>query len=183
VAVVLETFSFRTAIVESNRDRGSATWTQYLRRAKAPELPVVLLEDAAALLGLVLALLGVGLTLLTGNALWDGVFTLGIGLLLVAVAVFLAVETKSLLLGEAATDTDIAAIETAIMDGPEVEGIIHMKTMHLGPEELLVATKIAVRHDDTAAQVAKNINAVEQRIRQAVPTARVIYLEPAIERS
>ncbi|GGK05683.1 transporter [Pilimelia anulata] len=178
VAIVLESFSFRTAIVESRAVKGSATWSQFVRRARAPELPVVLLEDLGALVGLVLALFGVGMTLLTGNGEWDAIGTAAIGVLLVAIAVILAFETKSLLLGESATEEDVAAIEAAITAGPEVERIIHMKTLHLGPEELLVAVKVAVRHDESAGRVAEGINAVEARVRAAVPIARVIYIEP-----
>ncbi|HEV2088485.1 MAG TPA: cation diffusion facilitator family transporter [Cryptosporangiaceae bacterium] len=184
VAIGLETYSFRTAVVESNRVRGTRSWKEFVRTAKAPELPVVLLEDLGALVGLVLALLGVGLTLLTDDGLWDGVGTLAIGVLLVVIAVVLAIETKSLLLGESATDADVGAIERALVgDGTDtaVERIIHMKTLHLGPEELLVAAKIAVRHDETAGEVARAINQAESRIRAAVPIARVIYLEPDIE--
>jgi cation diffusion facilitator family transporter len=184
VAIGLESFSFKTAIAESNQVRGRTSWKDFVRRAKAPELPVVLLEDTAALVGLVFALFGVGLTLLTDNGVWDGIGTVAIGLLLVAVAVFLAAETKSLLLGEAATADDVRAIEKALLagdgTGAGVERIIHMKTMHLGPDELLVAAKIAVRHDDTAGEVARGIDEAEARIRAAVPIARVIYLEPDI---
>jgi cation diffusion facilitator family transporter len=181
VAIGLEGFSFRTAIKESNHVKGDESWGQFIRRAKAPELPVVLLEDFAALIGLGLALLGVGLTLLTDDGVWDGIGTLAIGVLLVTVAIVLAVETKSLLLGEAASPADVAAIRAALQAGPSVERVIHMRTLHLGPDELLVAAKIAVRHDDTAAQVARAINDAEARIRDAVPIARVIYLEPDID--
>ncbi|AEW94384.1 MULTISPECIES: cation diffusion facilitator family transporter [Streptomycetaceae] len=179
-AVVAEGFSFRTALKESNELRGKLSWAQFVRRAKAPELPVVLLEDFGALIGLVLALAGVALSLATGSGVWDGVSTLCIGALLVAIALVLAAETKSLLLGEAAGPETVAAIRTAAADGETVTGVIHMRTLHLGPEELLVAAKIAVRHDDTAAQVARAIDAAEERIRAAVPIARVIYLEPDI---
>jgi cation diffusion facilitator family transporter len=182
-AIAMESFSFRTAIVESNAVRGSATWAQFLRRAKAPELPVVLMEDFAALLGLVLALLGVGLTLITGDGVWDGLGTMAIGVLLVAVAVFLAVETKSLLIGEAATPESVEAIERALTSTPGVEGVIHMRTLHLGPEELLVAAKIAVPADASAADIATAIDAAEERIRAAEPIARVIYLEPDLRRA
>ncbi|MEV0457142.1 cation diffusion facilitator family transporter [Catellatospora methionotrophica] len=180
VAIVLESFSFRTAIVESNAVRGSASWKDFIRRAKAPELPVILLEDLGALVGLVLALFGVSMTLITGNGVWDAAGTTMIGLLLVVIAVVLAVETKSLLLGESATDEHVKAIAVAIENGPEVERLIHMRTMHLGPEELLVAAKIAVRHDETADDVARGIDATERRIREAVPIAKLIYLEPDI---
>jgi cation diffusion facilitator family transporter len=183
VAIILEGFSFRTAIAESNTIRGKASWAQFVRRAKAPELPVVLLEDFAALLGLVFALFGVSLTLVTGNGRWDALGTGMIGLLLVTVAVVLAAETKSLLLGEAAAEPDVAKIEQAIMAGDEAERIIHMRTLHLGPEEVLVAAKIAIRHDDTARAIASGIDAIEKRIREAVPIARVIYLEPDLFRA
>ncbi|WP_406401917.1 cation diffusion facilitator family transporter [Streptomyces sp. NBC_00879] len=179
-AIIAESFSFRTAIKESNLTRGELSWTEYVRRAKAPELPVVLLEDLGALVGLVLALGGVGIALATGDGVWDGIGTLCIGVLLIVIALVLAAETKSLLLGEAAGIDDIEKIKAAAVDGEGVTGIIHMRTLHLGPEELLVAAKIAVQHDDTAAEVANAINAAEDRIRAAVPIARVIYLEPDI---
>jgi len=179
-AIIAEGFSFRTAIKESNTTRAGKSWKDFIRHAKAPELPVVLLEDFGALVGLVLALGGVGLALLTGDGVWDGVGTICIGVLLVLIAVVLAVETKSLLLGESAGAEDTRRIEAAVVDGDTVTGIIHMRTLHLGPEELLVAAKIAVQHDDTAGEVAAAINAAEARIREAVPIARVIYLEPDI---
>ncbi|MFK0296144.1 cation diffusion facilitator family transporter [Streptomyces sp. NPDC090442] len=179
-AVIAEGYSFRTAVKESNTLRGQQSWTQFIRRAKAPELPVVLLEDFGALIGLVLALGGVVLTLVTGNSVWDGVGTMAIGALLVLIALVLAAETKSLLLGEAAGPDQVARIRAALVDGDVVTRVIHMRTLHLGPEELLVAAKIAVEHDDTAAQIADAINAAEARIREAVSIARVIYLEPDI---
>ncbi|MEU7648927.1 cation diffusion facilitator family transporter [Streptomyces huasconensis] len=179
-AIIAESFSFRTAIKESNQLRGNLSWTQFVRRAKAPELPVVLLEDLGALVGLILALCGVGLALATGDGVWDGIGTLCIGILLIAIAIILAAETKSLLLGEAAGTEEVAKIEKALVDGDTVTKVIHMRTLHLGPEELLVAAKIAVQHDDTAAEVAAAINSAEDRIRAAVPIARVIYLEPDI---
>ena len=182
-AMAAEGFSFRTAIHESNATRGSNSWVQFIRHAKAPELPVVLLEDFGALIGLVLAMFGVLLSLATGDGVWDGIGTLGIGALLVTIAVILAVEIKSLLLGEGARPQDVRLIRAALTDGESVVSVIHLRTMHLGPEELLVAAKIGVRHDDTAAAVARAIDGAEARVRAAVPTARVIYLEPDIERA
>jgi cation diffusion facilitator family transporter len=177
VAIGLEGYSFRTAVVESNRVRGNASWVRFIRRARAPELPVVLLEDFAALLGLVFALLGVGLTWITGSGRWDGVGTVAIGLLLAVVAAVLIMETKSLLIGEAATPEAVASIERAVLGG-RVERLIHMRTMHLGPEELLVAAKISFAGTPTVDTVAAEINAAERRIRAAEPAATVIYLEP-----
>jgi cation diffusion facilitator family transporter len=182
VAIVMETFSFRTAIREANKDRGKLSMVRYVRRAKAPELPVILLEDFAALTGLVFALLGVGLTLLTEEPIFDVIGTAMIGLLLVAVAVVLALETKSLLLGEAATPEAQTRIKDAIEGSEGVDSLIHMKTLHLGPDELLVAAKIEVTATDSAADVARAIDTAEVAIREAEPTARVIYLEPDLRR-
>jgi cation diffusion facilitator family transporter len=180
-AIVAESFSFRTAIIESNHVRGKQSWVHFIRNAKQPELPVILLEDLGALLGLVFALFGVSLTLITGNGIWDALGTAMIGFLLVAIAIVLALETKSLLLGESATKADSARISGAL----EADGtrIIHLKTMHLGPEELLVAAKISVGAAATGAEIAKVIDDAESRIREAVPIARVIYLEPDVERA
>lgn len=182
VAVGLESLSFRTAVIESSKIKGTQSWVSFVRRTKNPELPVVLLEDTAALFGLAFALAGVGLSVLTGNPRWDGVGTLAIGALLVTVAIVLSIETKSLLIGESATPEIEARITTALMAGPEVVAVIHMRTLHLSPDELLVAAKIAVAHDDTAAEVARGIDAAERRVRAAVEIARVIYLEPDLAR-
>lgn len=182
IAIVLESFSLRTAVRESNHVRGSQTWVQFVRRSKAPELPVVLLEDVAALLGLAFAFIGVSVSVLTGDGVWDAIGTLFIGTLLIVVAVVLGIETKSLLVGEGATDADADAITAAIESGDEVEKLIHMKTLYLGPDELLVAAKLGFPTDLPLVQVARHIDTVEQRIRAAVPTARVIYLEPDVYR-
>jgi cation diffusion facilitator family transporter len=180
IAICLEGFSFRTAIKESNRVRGKQGWVEFIRRAKAPELPVVLLEDFAALIGLVLALLGVSLTIVTGNSIFDALGTLAIGILLVLVAVVLGIETKSLLVGEGASVADVEAIRTAINAQPQVEALIHMKTLYLGPDELLVAAKVAFARSRKLADVAADINTLEADIRAAVPIARVIYIEPDV---
>ncbi|MBM7832047.1 cation diffusion facilitator family transporter [Agromyces cerinus] len=180
IAIVLESFSLRTAVKESNHIRGRQSWVQFVRRAKAPELPVVLLEDVAALIGLVFAFIAVGLTVLTGNPVFDAIGTLMIGTLLVLVAIVLGIETKSLLVGEGANDDDLARIEQAILAGPEAERIIHMKTLYLGPDELLIAAKLGFAADQRLLEVAVATNVIEQRIRDAVPSARAIYIEPDV---
>ncbi len=182
VAMVLESLSFRTARAESKPLKGSASWPEFIRRTKNPELPVVLLEDSAALCGLAFALLGVCLAFVTGNGRWDGAGTLGIGVLLVSVAVTLAIEMKSLLIGESASTDVERTIVDALLAGSEVDRVIHLRTMHLGPEELLVAAKIAVAHDNTADMVARGIDAAERRVRDAVGFQAVIYLEPDLDR-
>jgi cation diffusion facilitator family transporter len=182
-AIVAEGMSFRTAIRESNKTRGRQRWTKFIRSAKAPELPVVLLEDFAALIGLVFALFGVGMTLITHNGLFDVIGTALIGLLLVAVAVALAIETKSLLLGESASPEARTRIAEALTGVDGVDRVIHMKTLHLGPEEILVAAKIAVPAAETAADVAATIDRAEIAIREAEPMVTSLYLEPDIYRA
>lgn len=183
ISIALESFSLRTAVKESNqvREKGQS-WVSFVRRAKAPELPVVLLEDTGALIGLAFALLGVGLTVITGNPLFDALGTIMIGLLLVVIAIVLGVETKSLLVGEGASQADYDRIVDAIDAGDEIEKIIHMKTLYLGPDELMVAAKIALNSNKPLREVADDIDAIEARIREAVPVARVVYIEPDVYR-
>lgn len=180
--LVMEGLSFRTAIREAAHVKGDATYVEFVRRAKGPELPVILLEDLAALCGLVFALLGVGLSLLTSNLWWDVVGTGLIGLLLVVVAIVLGIETKSLLIGEGASAAALRRIVDAVEGTDGIEGVVHLKTMHLGPDELLVAAKIAVRPTATARSIAEAIDAAEAAVRAVEPVARVIYLEPDLAR-
>ena len=180
-AIVAEGLSFRTAIHESIPAKGKQSWGRFIRTAKSPELPVVLLEDAAALLGLVFALMGVGMTIITHNGVWDVAGTALIGLLLIAVAVTLAIETKSLLLGESASPEAVGRIREALAATEGVNRVIHLKTLHLGPEEVLVAAKIAVEPTDSAAHVAEVINAAEVAIRSVEPQVTALYLEPDID--
>jgi cation diffusion facilitator family transporter len=180
VAVVLEGFSLWNAVREAGPSRGRVSWLTFIRRTKNPELPAVLLEDVAALSGLTLALIGVTVATLTHDDRWDAAGSIAIGVLLGCVAVILAVEMKSLLIGEAASPGMQAAIVRAIESGPDVRRVIHLRTMHIGPETLLVAAKIALLHDDTARSIAAGIDAAERRIRKAVPIAELIFLEPDI---
>ena len=183
IAILLESFSLRTALQAAKEERGRTSLYKFIRHAKSPELPVVILEDIAALLGLVFAFAGVGITVLTHDAVWDAIGTLAIGALLVAVAVILGIETSSLLVGEGATEKDNTKIASAIRATKGVHDIIHMKTLYLGPDELMVAAKIAVRGTDSAKEIANIIDIAEENIRKEVPIARVIYLEPDILRS
>jgi cation diffusion facilitator family transporter len=182
LALGLESFSLRTAVAESRGHKGGESWLGFIRHAKAPELPVVLLEDVAALTGLIFALFGVVMTTVTHQSVWDGIATVAIGALLISVAVLLVTETKSLLLGESAAPAQVSAIETALL-GPGVDRVIHLRTMHLGPDELLVGAKLAMPPGATLAQVAQAIDSAEERVRTAVPSARVIYLEPDLDRA
>ena len=182
VAIGLETFSFRTAIVESRPLKGDGTWWQFIRQSKVPELPVVLLEDLGALVGLILALLGVGLTVLTGDSVFDAMGTIAIGLLLGVIAIILIIEMKSLLIGEGATPPVLSKIEDGLVGG-DVQRVIHVRTQYLGPEELLVAAKIALTPGLPVEGVARAIDEAEGRVRAAVPEARLIYLEPDLDRT
>ena len=180
IAIALESFSFRTAIIETNKIKGDSSYWAFIRRAKSPELPVILLEDLAALLGLAFAFIAVSLSLITENLYFDVAGTALIGILLVVVAVTLAIETKSLLLGEAADPRAQDRIREALEKTDGIERVIHMKTLHLGPEELLVAAKVGVARSDVAADIANAINEAERAVRAAEPTAQSIYLEADI---
>ena len=182
IAIALEGYALRTAVREANRTRGSRDWLQFVRRARSPELPVLLLEDSGALIGLTLALLGVGLSVLTGNGIYDGIASLCIGLLLGMIAILLAREITSLLIGEAALPEQVHKIHAAILGTPGVEQVIHLRTVHLGPDDLLVTAKIGVPSDAEAEDIAATIDAAEARIRHDLPIARIIYLEPDIYR-
>jgi cation diffusion facilitator family transporter len=179
IALVLEGWSLRTARREASPSRGTRTWWTFVRTTKTPELPVVLLEDSGALVGLVFAFVGVGLAELTGNPRWDALGSIGIGLLLGVIAAILAVEMKSLLIGEAASPRVEAAISAAILDGPEVTHIIHLRTLHLGPDDVLLATKVEFSCQ-TIAELARAIDTVEARVRAAAPIARLIFIEPDV---
>jgi cation diffusion facilitator family transporter len=183
VAIVFESFSLRTAVHESNRVRGDQSWWSFIRRAKVPELPVVLLEDIGALIGLAFALAGVGLAEVTGNARWDAAGSIAIGVLLGAIAITLIIEMKSLLIGEAASPAVLATIVSTMEANGRVRRVIHMRTQHLGPDELLVAAKLELDRDLTVPELAAAIDAVEASVRVAVPEARVIYLEPDVART
>lgn len=183
VAIILESISFRTAFKIARSTKAESSWVTYIKQAKAPELPVVLLEDLGALIGLLIALIAVGSSIIFHAPILDGIGTSLIGCLLLAVAVVLAIESKSLLLGESASSADLAKIIAALTSSEDIERVIHIRTLHLSPDEILVAAKVAVRHDSTAESVALAIDAAEVRIRAAVPLASIIYLEPDIDRS
>ena len=182
VAIVLEGWSFRTAVVESRPLKGDLSWWQFIRRAKQPELPVVLLEDFGALTGLLIALIAIGLTIVTDDGMWDALGTLTIGALLGVIAFVLAHEMKSLLIGESATKFVRDKIDAAINESPATVALIHIRTQHLGPDELLVGAKIDFGATLTSAELAKAIDTVEADIRAAVPAATIIYIEPDIQR-
>ncbi|HUR09714.1 MAG TPA: cation diffusion facilitator family transporter [Nonomuraea sp.] len=177
-AIVMEGLSLRTAVRNSNRERGSRSWAGFIREAKAPELPVVLLEDTAALAGLVFALIGVGLAVLTGNSAFDGLGSIAIGLLLVAVAVTLARETKSMIIGEAAAPSVQDAIEDVLDGDPSIQEFTQVRTLHLGPEDLLVAARVTMHPSGDVDGAAQALAETEQRIKERVSIASAVYLQP-----
>ncbi len=182
VAIVLESLSFRTAIKEANHSRGTRSFPRFLRDARQPELPVILLEDAGALVGLVFALFGVTMAVVTGDGRWDGVGAISIGLLLVVIAIFLSMEMSAMLVGESALPEEVEAIRAALESSDGVLRVIHLRTVHTGPDELLVAAKIAVAHSATGVEIAQDIDDAEVKLRAAVPTAKYVFLEPDIDR-
>ncbi|WP_433562775.1 cation diffusion facilitator family transporter [Nocardia sp. CA-151230] len=183
LAICLEGFSFITAMRESKPLKGNSSWWRFIRNSRNPELPVVLLEDSGALIGLIFAFAAISLTMITGDPVWDGVGTLAIGLLLGAIAVILIIEMQSLLIGEGATPEEDAAIRTALVDDRHIDRVIHLRTQYLGPEEMLVAAKVSIVPGLTIADIATAIDDAEARVRAEVPAARVIYLEPDLYRT
>lgn len=183
VAITLESLSFRTAIREANRSRGRRTLARFVRDARQPELPVILLEDAGALVGLCFALAGVGLAVITGDGRFDAMGAMAVGLLLVVIAMFLSREMTTMLVGESALPEEVEAIRTALESSGGVLRVIHLRTMHVGPDELLVGAKIAVAHSGTGLEIAADIDDAERALRAAVPTARYVFLEPDIDRT
>jgi cation diffusion facilitator family transporter len=189
VAVVLESFSLRTAVHEANAIRPAGAdgrrigWWTFIRRAKAPELPVLLLEDLGALIGLVFALTGITLAAITDEARFDAVGSLAIGVLLGVIAIVLAIELRSLLIGEGASEADLKTIEDAIASEEHVEDVFHVRTLHIGPDDLMVAAKVRLRADLHFSEVAEAINRIEARVRERVPAAKTIYIEPDVKGS
>ena len=180
LGVILEGYSFRTAAREARPLKGRATWWQFIRHSRTPELPVVLLEDLGALTGLVLALLGISIAAVTGDSRWDAYGTIAIGVLLVVIATVLVFEMKSLLIGESALAPMRKTIVDAITGTENVDAVLHMRTQHIGPDELLVAAKVQLTPGLETAGVAAAINRAEQRIREAIPIKCIIYLEPDV---
>ena len=183
IAIVLEGFSFRTAVREANRARGKRSLFRFLRDARQPELPVILLEDLGALVGLVFALFGVSMAVATGDGRWDGLGAMAVGTLLVVIAIFLAFEMAAMLVGESALPEEDAAIRSALASSPLVDRVIHVRTLHVGPDELLVGAKIAISKSDTGAEIAAGIDDAEARLRAAVPSAVYVFLEPDLDRT
>ncbi|MEQ8717323.1 MAG: cation diffusion facilitator family transporter [Acidimicrobiales bacterium] len=183
LAIVLEGYSLRTAIVESNAVRGTTSWSTFIRRSRSPELPVVLLEDLGAMVGLVIALSAILTAEVTGDAVWDGIGTLSIGVLLGVIAIVLAIEMKSLLIGEGAVADQRDRIVAAIAAAPEVVQLIHLRTLHLGPEELLVTAKVEYTSGLDVPALARTIDRTEIAIRDATDLSAVVYIEPDIRRT
>ena len=183
LAIVFEAFALRTAVKHAQPLREGRSWWRYIRTSRSPELPVLLLEDTGALVGLVFATVGIALALVTGDPVWDGVGTLAIGALLLVIAVVVAIEMKSSLIGEAADAETIERITAELEASPRVRSVIHLITQHLGPDDLLVAAKVDFGPSLTTDLLAQEIDACEARIRAAVPIARVVYIEPDLRRT
>lgn len=182
IAIILESFSLRTAVQETNKVRGRRSFAKFVRDARQPELPVILLEDFGALLGLVFAMFGVSFAVITGDGRWDGMGAMAIGTLLIIIAVILIREMSAMLVGEGALPEEYDAVKAALESAPLVERVIHLRTLHVGPDALLVGAKIAIRRCDTAQEIAEGIDEAERLLRLAVPSAQYVFLEPDLDR-
>ena len=182
IAIILESFSLRTAVQETNKVRGKRSFAKFVRDARQPELPVILLEDFGALLGLVFAMFGVSFAVITGDGRWDGMGAMAIGTLLIIIAIILIREMSAMLVGEGALPEEYDAVKAALESAPLVERVIHLRTLHVGPDALLVGAKIAIRRCDTAQEIAEGIDEAERLLRLAVPSAQYVFLEPDLDR-
>ena len=183
VAIVLESLSFRTAIIETNKVRGNRSFAKFVKDARQPELPVILLEDFGALVGLNFALIGVSAAVITGDGRWDGLGAMAIGSLLIVIAIILVREMAGMLVGESALPEEYDAVHAALTSAPLVDRVIHLRTLHVGPDALLVGAKIAITQTDSAEEIAKGIDEAERLLRIAVPSAQYVFLEPDLDRS
>jgi cation diffusion facilitator family transporter len=183
IAIVLEILSFRTAIIETNKVRGKRSFAKFIKDARQPELPVILLEDFGALIGLVFALIGVSAAVITGDGRWDGMGAMAIGSLLIVIAVILVREMSGMLVGEGALPEEYDAVQAALESAPLVERVIHLRTLHVGPDALLVGAKIAITKSDSAEEIARGIDEAERLLRIAVPSAKYVFLEPDLDRN
>ena len=183
VAIVLESLSFRTAIIETNKVRGSRSFAKFVKDARQPELPVILLEDFGALVGLNFALIGVSAAVITGDGRWDGLGAMAIGSLLIIIAIILVREMAGMLVGEGALPEEYDAVHAALTSAPLVDRVIHLRTLHVGPDALLVGAKIAITKTDSADEIAKGIDEAERLLRIAVPSAQYVFLEPDLDRN
>lgn len=179
-AIALESVSLRTALREARALYGRGSLLAFIKETKAAELPVILLEDLAALAGLVLALLGVGAAVISGDARADGLGSIAIGVLLSWVAFVLASKMRSLLVGESASADRVEAIRRALLAGGRLRRVIHLRTVHLSPDELLVAVKAEFDREIAFPDLAEEIDRVERRVRAEVPESCVIYIEPDV---
>ena len=183
VAVVLEAFSLRTALRESRDERRGKSILQFVRRTKVPELAVVVLEDIGALVGLCFALAGVILADVSNESRWDAAGSLAIGVLLVVIAIVLAVEMASLLVGEAAAPEAVEKIRAILAGHPEVTRVIALRTQHVGPDDIMVNAKLEFDPALTVARLSAVVNEIEVELRAAESKARTIFIEPDVYRS
>ncbi len=179
IAALLEGYVLRIAYREFKhwRDKNPGPFWNSLRTSKSPTILVVLFEDSAALLGILVAAAGITLTLLTDNSVYDGIASLVIGLILFGAAAFIGWRTRGLLIGEAATDADRERIRQAVTSVPEVAALIECLTLHLGPEDILVNLNVNFVDGLTTDDLERAVDEIEKRIRKAVPTARRIFIE------
>lgn len=178
VSIVLEGMSTLSNIKELNKRRGKKAFFQYLKDTTDSDLVVVFGENSAAVLGLFFAIIALSLAAVTHDGKWDGIGSIAIGLVLVGVAVFLATEVSSLLIGEAADPDVVAEAKKIVKDMPDLEEVLNIVTMQQGPGEVLVHLKISMTASITVEKCCELINEFERRLRKARPECRWVYVEP-----
>lgn len=177
-AILLEGWSMAGALKAARAERGRRSLLRFMRQSSSTELVVVLAEDFAALLGLVFALGAVLLVMVTGNPVWDGVGSVLIGLLLIAVALFVGVEVTSLLLNEAPPLALRAALREAVAEEPQVETVLSLIAVVIGHDQLMVALKVRFTEQGSGHALVAAIDALERRLRLRFPAIRHLFVEP-----
>ncbi len=180
IGALLDGWSLRTTLRSGRSAKGPMTWRQLVRVTKAPELIVIFLEDLGALIGVAIAAIGVALATVTGVVVWDAIASIAIGVLLMAIGLVVNRETQSLLLGESATADVEKTIRDAIATTDGIDGVVNLRTIHLGPDDLVIAAAITVDGAMGATEITRSIVDAEASVRAAVPFRTVIYLEPRV---
>jgi cation diffusion facilitator family transporter len=183
VSILLESYSLRTALKEFRHHAAGRGVRRTLKEARDPTVLTVLFEDLAALFGLAVALAGITLAHYTGNVVWDGVASIVVGLALGGVAWILGRDAQSLLIGKSMPKEDEDQIRDIVKKQPDVLDLVHLRTMHLGPEEVILALKVHFRGDMDVRTLELRINDIEAQLRAALPRLRRIYVEPGFDES
>jgi cation diffusion facilitator family transporter len=180
LGALLDGWSLRTTTLAWRGAKGELSWRRVIRDTKAPDLIVVFLEDVGAIVGVAIAAVGVTLTTITHDGIWDALASIAIGILLMAIGLVVNQETQSLLVGEAAAVDIVATIRDAIATTEGIDGVRELRTIHIGPDDLVVAAGVWVDAASSATSISRSIEQAERRVREVAPFRTVVTIEPRV---